>query len=195
MKKAILIFFVILCSNSNLLAQKKKIKKSSSTSSTFLAKAENATAELINSNLYLIETGAGVQNDSVKLKSFSNGSKPNAVKITPFSTKGKKLFLVSWTENVLSTTNLKTENALIVFSEIVNFETKSKVLSNTQSTINITEIHYLDAKQTVSETLQKVRKEGFELVLNQDGDVSLKNKTQENKLTYKADKNAFVPKK
>ncbi|MBC7440004.1 MAG: hypothetical protein H7250_08485, partial [Flavobacterium sp.] len=109
--------------------------------------------------------------------------------------KGKKLFLISWSENAVTTTKLKTEDALMVFSEIVNFETKSKVLSNTQTTVNIREIHFLDAKQTVSETLQKVRREGFVLNLNPDGDVILKNKTQENKLTYNTDKNLFVAKK
>jgi hypothetical protein len=194
MKKAILILIVILCSTSNLLAQKKKIKKNGTTTSTALAKAENVTVELINNHLYLIMANGGIQKDSIMLKIFSE-NKPNAIKIAPFSAKGKKLFLISWSENIITTTKLKTEDALIVFSEIVNFETKSKVLSNTQSTINIKEIHYLDANQTVSETLQKVRKEGFELILNLDGDVVLKNKTQENKLTYKTEKNAFVSKK
>jgi hypothetical protein len=96
---------------------------------------------------------------------------------------------------VVTTTKLKTEDAIIIFSEIVNFETKSKVLSNTQTTVNITEMHYLDSKQTVSETVQKVRREGSELVLNPDGDVSLKNKTRENKLTFNVDKNLFLAKK
>lgn len=194
MKKAILILFIILCNNTNLLSQKKKIKKSGATTSA-LAKAENVSAEMINKNLFAIRAGSGVKKDSVMLKTFRENSKPTALKITPFTAKGKKLFLISWSENVVTTTKLKTEDALIIFSEIVNFETKSKVLSNTQTTVNIKEIHYLDAKQTVSETLQKVRREGFELNLTPDGDVSLKNKTQDNKLTFNIDKNLFVAKK
>lgn len=194
MKKAILILFIILCNNTNLLSQKKKIKKSGATTSA-LAKAENVSAEMFNKNLFAIRAGSGVKKDSVMLKTFRENSKPTALKITPFTAKGKKLFLISWSENVVTTTKLKTEDALIIFSEIVNFETKSKVLSNTQTTVNIKEIHYLDAKQTVSETLQKVRREGFELNLTPDGDVSLKNKTQDNKLTFNIDKNLFVAKK
>lgn len=195
MKKIILILFVIICSTSNLLAQKKKIKKSGAINSVALAKAENVSAVLINEKLYVIKANIGIQKDSILLKNFSENNKPNAIKIKPFSANGKKMFLVTWSENLVTTTKLKTEDALVIFSEIVNFETKSKVLSNTQTTINIKEIHYLDAKQTVSETLQKVRKEGFELILNPSGEISLKNKTQENKLMYKADKNLFVPKK
>ena len=194
MKKAILILFIILCNNTNLLAQKKKIKKSGAATSA-LAKAENVSAEMFNKNLFAIKANSGVKKDSVMLKTFRENSKPTALKITPFTSKGKKLFLISWSENVVTTTKLKTEDALIIFSEIVNFETKSRVLSNIQTTVNIKEIHFLDAKQTVSETLQKVRREGFELTLTPDGDVNLKNKTQENKLTYNADKNLFVTKK
>jgi hypothetical protein len=195
MKKTILILFIIFCNNSNLLAQKKKIKKIGATTFT-LAKAENVSAEMINKNLFAIRANAaGVNKDSIVLKTFTENSKPTAVKITPFTAKGKKLFLISWSENVVTTTKLKTEDALIIFSEIVNFDPKSKVLSNTQTTVNIQEIHFLDAKQTVSETLQKVRREGFEFNLKSDGDISLKNKTQENKMTFNMDKNLFVPKK
>ena len=194
MKKAILIVFIVLCISPSLVAQKKKISKSTSTSSA-LAKSENVTVEMINKNLTVIRANSGVKKDSVMLKIFVENSKPIAVKITPFTTKGKKLFLISWSENVVTTTKLKTEDAIIIFSEIVNFETKSKVLSNTQTTVNIKEFHYLDSKQTVSETVQKVRREGSELFLNPDGDVSLKNKTRENKLTFNVDKNLFVAKK
>jgi hypothetical protein len=176
------------------MAQKKKISKNAPVSSA-LAKSENVTVEMINKNLTVIRANSGVKKDSVMLKIFVENSKPIAVKITPFTAKGKKLFLISWSENVVTTTKLKTEDAIIIFSEIVNFETKSKVLSNTQTTVNITEMHYLDSKQTVSETVQKVRREGSELVLNPDGDVSLKNKTRENKLTFNVDKNLFLAKK
>ena len=194
MKKAILIVFIMLCNSSSLLAQKKKISKNAPASSA-LAKAENVTVEMINKTLTVIRANSAVKKDSVMLKDFTENNKATAVKITPFTAKGKKLFLISWSENVVTTTKLKTEDAIIIFSEIVNFETKSKVLSNTQTTVNIKEFHYLDSKQTVSETVQKVRREGSELVLNPDGDVSLKNKTRESKLTFSADKNLFVAKK
>ena len=194
MKKAILIVLIMLCSSHSIMAQKKKISKNAPVSSA-LAKSENVTVEMINKNLTVIRANSGVKKDSVMLKIFVENSKPIAVKITPFTAKGKKLFLISWSENVVTTTKLKTEDAIIIFSEIVNFETKSKVLSNTQTTVNITEMHYLDSKQTVSETVQKVRREGSELVLNPDGDVSLKNKTRENKLTFNVDKNLFLAKK
>jgi len=194
MKKAILIVFIVFCNNSSILAQKKKSAKNAPASAA-LAKAENVTVEMINRTLTVIRANSTVKKDSVMLKDFTENSKATAVKIIPFTAKGKKLFLISWSENVVTTTKLKTEDAIIIFSEIVNFETKSKVLSNTQTTVNIKEFHYLDSKQTVSETVQKVRREGSELVLNPDGDVSLKNKTRENKLTFNVDKNLFVAKK
>lgn len=194
MKKAILIVLIMLCNSPSILAQKKKISKNAPASSA-LAKSENVTVEMINKTLTVIRANSGVKKDSVMLKDFTENSKATAVKITPFTAKGKKLFLISWSENVLTTTKLKIEDTIIIFSEIVNFETKSKVLSNTQTTVNIKEFHYLDSKQTVSETVQKVRREGSELVLNPDGDVSLKNKSRENKLTFNVDKNLFVAKK
>jgi hypothetical protein len=194
MKKAILILLLTLCTTPTLLAQKKKIKKTNYATALALAKAENVSAEMVGQNLFAIMT-VKTKKDSVQLKTFTENKNPIALKIKPFTAKGKKLFLVTWSENTVTTTKLKTEDALLLFSEIINFETKSKVLSNAQTTTNIKEIHYLDSKQTVSETLQKVRREGFELTLNSDGEVSLKNKTQNNKMTFNVEKNTFVSRK
>ena len=69
---------------------------------------------------------------------------------------------------------------------------KKQVFSNTQITNKITEIVFLDRLKTASETQEKVRREGFEFVLNPDGTLIQRSKTQENKWVYDKDKMEFV---
>lgn len=117
---------------------------------------------------------------------------PSDCKITPFNSKGVKFYAVSWTEKAITETKLKTEEATTTFTEICDFTSKSKVLSNAQTTTKISEIVFLDKNQTVSETREKVRREGFEFSITPDGDVILKNKSQENRLSYNATEKKFV---
>jgi hypothetical protein len=117
---------------------------------------------------------------------------PKECKILPFLAKNVKLYNISWIENKVTETKLKTEDATTVFTEICDIASKTKLLSNAQTTTKIKEIHFLDAKQTVSETIQKVRNEGSVLSLTKEGDVILKNKTQESRLIYNPTENKFV---
>jgi hypothetical protein len=190
MKKIILLFTFLLFYNSTFSQKSSSSKKA--TSSNVLAKIENISAEVVKNNFYLFITNKGAKKDTIILKSMDENKLPFQCKISPFVTKGIKLYSVSWTENKITETKLKTEDATTTFTEICNVTSKTKLLSNTQTTTKIKENHFLDAKQTASETIQKVRNEGLLLSITVEGDVILKSKTQENKMTYNPTENKFV---
>jgi hypothetical protein len=81
-----------------------------------------------------------------------------------------------------------------VYSVIYEITAKKQVFSNTQTTNHITEIVSLGGT-TATETQEKMRREGFEFVLNPDGSVTQKSKKQENKWVYDVAKIEFVAKK
>ncbi len=190
MKKIILSLILILCLTPSYSQKKKPIKKAPVTTSV-LAKTENLTAEIVKSNFYLF-IGAGAKKDTILLKALDVNKMLTDCKITPFTSKGTKLYAVSWMEKTITETKLKKEEALTTFTEVCDIVSKSKVLSNAQTTTKITEIVFLDKNQTVSETREKLRKEGFEFSLTPDGDVVLKNKAQENRMSYSAADKKFV---
>lgn len=190
MKKIILLFTFLLIYITAFSQKNSSSKKG--TSSNVLAKIENISAEVVKNNFYLFLTNKGAKKDTILLKTFEENKLPLQCKILPFVAKGIKLYSVSWTENKITETKLKTEDATTTFTEICSVTSKTKLLSNMQTATKIKEIHFLDAKQTVSETIQKVRNEGFALSLTKEGDVILKNKTQENKMTYNTSENKFV---
>ena len=189
MKKTILFLALALCCHS-IYSQKKK--SSQPISSSVLAKSDNLSVEIVKSNLCLLIANKGAKKDTIVLKNKVDNSLPKECKIQSFLAKNVKLYSISWIENKLTETKLKTEDATTVYTELCDIASKTKLLSNAQTTTKIKEIHFLDTKQTVSETIQKVRNEGFVLSLTKEGDVILKNKTQENKLTYNPTENKFV---
>ena len=189
MKKIILFLALALCYHS-IYSQKKK--SSQPISSSVLAKSDNLTVEIVKNNLCLLIANKGAIKDTIVLKNKVDNSQPKECKIQSFLAKNVKLYSISWIENKLTETKLKTEDATTVYTELCDIVSKTKLLSNAQTTTKIKEIHFLDTKQTVSETIQKVRNEGFVLSLTKEGDVILKNKTQENKLTYNPTENKFV---
>ncbi len=84
-------------------------------------------------------------------------------------------------------------------SVIYDISTKKQVFSNTQTSNHITEIVSI-AGTTATETQEKMRRDGFEFVLNADGSVTQKSKKQENKCFFKldclflhADFKSFIP--
>ncbi|MFI0491807.1 hypothetical protein [Flavobacterium sp.] len=189
MKKIILFLALSLCCNT-IYSQKKKIKEKQS--SSVLAKSDNITAEVIKNNFYLFIANKGAEKETILLKSIEGNKLPTECKIIPFTTKGVKLYSVSWTENKVTETKLKTEDMTTTYTEICDVTTKTKLLSNAQTINKIKEIHFLDANKNASETIQRVRNEGLILSLTKDGDVILKGKTQENKLTYNPTEAKFV---
>jgi|JI10StandDraft_1071094.scaffolds.fasta_scaffold97657_2 hypothetical protein len=189
MKKIILFLALALCYNS-IYSQKKKTPQK--TTSSVLAKFENLSVEIIKNNLCLLILNKEAKKDTIVLKNSIENSLPKECKILPFSAKNVKLYNISWIENKVTETKLKIEDATTVFTEICELASKTKLLSNAQTTTKIKEIHFLDAKQTVSETIQKVRNEGSVLSLTKEGDVILKNKTQESRMIYNPTNNTFV---
>ena len=190
MKKIILLFTFLLFCNTTFSQKSSSSKKA--TSSNAIAKTENISAEMVKNNFYLFITNNGAKKDTILLKSMDVNKLPLQCKISPFMAKGTKLYSISWTENKITETKLKTEDATTTFTEICNVTSKTKLVSNTQTSTKIKEIHFLDANKTASETIQKVRNEGLVLSITVEGDVILKNKTQENKMTYNPTENKFV---
>ena len=182
--------FVISSIFNTVYSQKKK--PTQQISSSVLAKSDNLSVEIVKNNLCLLILNKEAKKDTIVLKNSIENSLPKECKILPFLAKNVKLYSISWIENKVTETKLKTEDATTVFTEICDIATKTKLLSNAQTTTKIKEIHFLDAKQTVSETIQKVRNEGSVLSLTKEGDVILKNKTQESRMIYNPTNNTFV---
>jgi len=187
MKRIILLLVVALVCTMTY-SQKKKVVKSAA--SFTLTKSGNLSIELIKNNLYLFIANK-LKKDTILLKTYAGSAAPNDCKITSFTAKGTPLTLVTWSESAIIETKEKTENRLQIYSEIWNTATKTKPLSNIQVTTNSKEIQWLDKLKNASQTVEKKRSEGFEFTLTKEGEVKLKNKTQENTMIYNASSNVY----
>lgn len=188
MKKCLLIVAVLFVATTTF-AQKKKTPKATATA--VLAKLNNLSMELIKDNLYLFIENKGAKRDTILLKKYDIKGNPTDCKITAFTTKGTALHLISWTESLVTESKEKTENKTMKYNEIWNVKTKSKAFSNLQTTTKVKEIQYLDKLKNASQTVDKIRNEGLAFTLSKEGDVYLKNKTQENTLSYNASSNVY----
>lgn len=188
MKKSIL-FLTILFTLTSTFGQKKKASKSTGSSS--LVKLNNLSVVLIQNNLYLFIENKGAKKDTILLKKYDSKGNPTECKITAFKTKGTPLHLISWTEKSATETKEKTENKTMQYNEIWNIKVKAKAFSNLQTTTKIKEIQFLDKLKNASQTVDKIRNEGLAFTLTKEGDVYLKNKTQENTLSYNASSNVY----
>ena len=185
MKKTILLLVLSFFCTA-IFSQSKKA------SSSVFAKSDNVSAEMIKNKFYLFIANKGAKKDTILLKSFEVDKLPLECKIEPFTTKRTTLHKITWLEKKTLQSKLKTEAAVTTVSVICEIASKTKVLSNEQTTTKITEIHFLDDKQTVSETIDRIRNEGFECIVNKAGDVVLKNKAKENKMIYVPADKKFV---
>lgn len=181
MKKIIIVVLVSLF-YFPIFAQKKQAAQKKS-AAVVLAKAANLSAEIINDNFYLFINKVNSK-DTILLKKVDIKNLPINATITVFTTKETPLYLITWNEKKVAKTDLKTEEVVLVYSEVFEIASKTMAIGNIQTTTNITEKVFLDKLKNASETQQRIRREGFEFVLLPTGDVTLKNKTQENKLTY-----------
>ena len=120
-----------------------------------------------------------------------NNNVPFNCTITPVLAKGTTLYCISWSENNVNEVTDKTEDRTKVISEIWNPATKKRALANVQTTTKITEKLWLDKLKNASQTSEKMRREGFEFSMTKDGEVLLKNKTQENKMAYNPATNIY----
>ena len=190
MKKLFILFAVALTITTSFAQKKKTPAKSSKTAS--VAKVDNLTAEIKGKTFQLTISDKGKAADAIVVKELTNDVKPIEMKLSSFMANGTKLYLLQWTEKSNTKTDLKTEDITMIYSVIYEIATKKQVFSNYQKTTNIVEKVFLDRNKTASETQEKVRKEGFEFVLNPDGSVTQKSKNQENKWLYDAVKQEFV---
>ncbi|WP_309640612.1 hypothetical protein [Flavobacterium sp.] len=186
-KKYILIIALIFTTTATFSQKKKPVKTATSSA---LAKVNNLSVELIKNNLYLFVNNKA-KKDTMLLKTYAGNAAPTDCKITPFTAKGTPLHLISWSESSITETKERTENKVMVYSEIWNTATKTKPLANIQTTTNIKEIQWLDKLKNASQTVEKKRNEGFEFALTKEGDVKLKNKQGETNMVYNASSNVY----
>ena len=198
MKNLLLTLLLLITSVS--LAQKAKTPVK--VTSTALATFENLKAEIITEGgkqkLAILIDNAG-KKETIILKEISTKDKaqqPTNFKIKTFTIADTKLYHFSFTENILTETKLKKENAIITSNEIWDLSTtKLKILGNIQTISQIKEIQFLDKNKTASQTVDKTRKEGFEFTLTKDFEVHLSTKTQTNKYKFNTTTRRFDPKK
>lgn len=186
MKKIVLILLVVFSTFN--YAQKKKSTTKKTDANSVLAKVDNVTAEIISVNkekkLVLFVQNDGVK-ETIELNNTTHPySDPINFSISPFTTNNVKLYLIRWEEKKDITTKTKKENQDIIESQIWNIEKKELLIANTQKSSHIIETVFLDKNKTASETQERNRKEGFEFSLLANGDIILKNKTQQNTYTY-----------
>jgi hypothetical protein len=199
MKNLIFTFLLLVITNFSFA---QKAKKPVAATSTALATFENLKAEIITEGgkqkLAILIDNAG-KKETIILKEISTKDKaqqPTNFKIKSFTIAGTKLYHFSYTENILTETKLKKENAIITSNEIWDLSTtKLKILGNIQTISQIKEIQFLDKNKTASQTVDKTRKEGFEFTLTKDFEVHLSTKTQTNKYKFNTTTRRFDPKK
>jgi len=201
MKKTILLLFLSL-SVTIAFGQKKKPAAKKTAAANVIAKADNLTAELtpgkeqyqfevlLNKKDSLFTKKINVSGNG-KLAATKNNNIPFDCKITPFTAKGTPLYAITWSENNVNEITDKTEDRTQIHSEIWNTATKTQVLANVQTATRIKEILWLDKLKNASQTSEKMRNEGLVFTLTKEGDVLLKSKTQENKLTYNPATNSY----
>ena len=189
MKKIMLLVCVVLMGVGGY-SQKKK----TSGASSGLAKVDNLIAEVKSGNFQVTITENGKPKDAMIVKAADAKFKPENCKLSSFSVQGTKLYLLTWTEKTQTKTPKKTEDITNVYSVIYEIANKKQVFSNTQMTNHITEIVSLGGT-AATETQEKIRREGFEFILNPDGSITQKGKTQQNNWVYDLVKVEYVPKK
>ncbi len=199
MKNLLFIFLLLVITNFSFA---QKAKTPAAATSNALATFENLKAEIITEGgkqkLAILIDNAG-KKETIILKEISTKDKaqqPTNFKIKSFTIANTKLYHFSYTENILTETKLKKENALVTSNEIWDLSTtKLKILGNIQTISQIKEIQFLDKNKTASQTVDKTRKEGFEFTLTKDFEVHLSTKTQTNKYKFNTTTRRFDPKK
>ena len=187
MKKLIFIILIGLTSVASYSQKKKSVTKKSApvvVAKGVLAKADQLVAEIKTGNFQVTINENGKAKDAIIVKAVDAKFAPTNTKLTSFKASGVTLYVLTWTEIAVIKTDLKTENLTNIYSVIYEIPNKKQVFSNTQTTNHIVEKVFLDKLKNASETQERIRREGFEFILNADGTITQKNKTQENKWKY-----------
>lgn len=174
--------------------KKKKVTKKA-ISSLILAKTDDVTAEVVKDKFYIFSSVVNSQKDTVATKIIDSKNLPTDCKIISFNVKSKKLYAITWVEKSTTQTDTKTEEVTQNFAQIFDITTKLKTFENIQKSTKIKEQVFLDRLKNASETQERMRNEGYNFSLLPNGDVSLKNKTQERKMTFDFSKNMYTNKK
>ena len=197
--KNILLTLILLITTVSLAQKPKTTVK---TTSTALATFENLKAEIITENgkqkLAILLDNAGKKETIIlkEIKTTEKAQQPTNFKIKSFTIGNVKLYHFSYTENILTETKLKKENALITSNEIWELATtKIKIFGNIQTVSQIKETQFLDKNKTASQTVDKTRREGFEFTLTKDFEVHLSTKNQINKYKFNEVTRRYDPKK
>jgi hypothetical protein len=206
--KKIIIVLALLLIVPTAYSQKKKPVKASKAQTTAIAKSGNINAELLKKKdaykfYLLLAPNAKKQRDTVSLNTFAYDPKapaatqtaniPTNCVITPFTAKGTSLYSITWIEKSLTEVPDKKEDKTTTVTQIWNLNTKNQLYANSQASTKITEILYLDKGHDASQTSEKMRNEGFAMTITKEGDIVLKNRTQENRLSYDAAEGKFIP--
>lgn len=191
--KKIFLFLCVGLLTVNCFSQKKKATTKKNTTTTAFPKLDNLQVEIKNNNFQVSVSEKGKTNDALVVKAVDANFKPNDCKLSSFMASGVKLYLLSWSENSIIKTGDKTEDKTTVYSIIYEVISKKQVYSNYQLTNHITERVSLGGT-AASETQEKIRREGFEFVLNPDGSVTQKGKNQQTTFVYDKDKMEFKKK-
>lgn len=192
MKRIFLFVCVALLSLNGYSQKKKGGAKPTATVSAF-PKLDNLTTEIKNGNFQISISEKGKTNDALVVKAVDASFAPKDVKLSSFTASGVKLYLLTWTELSKVVAGNKTEDKTTVYNVIYEVMAKKQVYSNYQLTNHIVEKVSLGGT-AASETQEKIRREGFEFILNPDGSVTQKAKNQQNTFVYDKDKMEFKKK-
>ena len=190
--KKIFLFLCIVFLTFNCFGQKKAMTKSTTTTSV-LPKIDNLQVEVKAGKFQVAISEKGKSNDALIVKDVEAAFTPKDCKLTSFMASGIKLYLLTWTELSTTKSTKKTEDKTTIYSVIYEIASKKQVYSNYQLTNHITEIVSIGGT-AATETQEKMRREGFEFLLNRDGSVTQKNKTQHTTFVYNKDKMEFKKK-
>ena len=191
--KKIFLFLCFGLLTLNGFSQKKVVAKKSAAATSALPKFDNLQVEIKNGKFQITISEKGKTNDPIIVKDVDASFAPTNCKLSSFMGSGVKLYLLTWTEFNTIKTNLKMEERTTIYSIIYEITAKKQVYSNYQLNNHITEKVFLGGT-AASETQEKMRREGFEFVLNPDGSVTQKNKTQQTTFVYDKDKMEFKKK-
>ncbi len=180
----LLLLFVTQC-----FSQKNKIIQSKSPS-TF-ARIDNLIVEVKNKNFQLSINSKTNASDQIIIKEISSNFTPINCKIISFTSSKKKLYFLTWEEKSSVKTAIKEEQITSFYSKVYNIETRSELLNNVKIITKIIEQVFLDKNKTASETQEKMRNEGYDFILNNDGSISQKSKKTEIKWIFIDSKNEF----
>jgi len=188
--KNIFLFLCVGLLTLNSFSQKKISSSKAPSSASALPKVDNLQVEIKNGKFQFAISEKGKTNDILIIKDVDAAFTPKDCKLSSFSASGVKLYLLTWTELITTKSTNKTEEKTTIYSVIYEITIKKQVYLNYQLTNHITEKVSLGGTGA-SETKEKMRREGFEFTLNQDGSITQKNKTQQTTFVYDKEKMEF----